>query len=96
MNKLINPNTFILLTCTAFLSGCSDWNSQPVTVDENFGNAVRHMVKSQTLNPDSAYADNPVLGMDGQKAEGNIKAYRAGGIDLQQGKEAVDFDMDTD
>ena len=94
MNKLINPNkSFILLSCAVFLSGCADWNSVPETVDDNMGNAVRHMVKSQILNPDSAYADKPVLGLDGQKSEGNIRAYRAGGIDLRKGKESIDLDI---
>jgi len=51
------------------------------------------MVKSQKLNPDSIYADKPVLGLDGQKSEGNIKAYRSGSIDLRQGKTPVELDI---
>jgi len=84
---------FIMLFITVFLSGCADWNSVPVVVDDNFGDAVRHMVKSQKLNPDSIYADKPVLGLDGQKSEGNIKAYRSGSIDLRQGKTPVELDI---
>jgi len=94
MNTLIIPfRIFILLFGILFLSGCADWNSVPVAVDDNFGNAVRHMVKSQTLNPNSPYADNPVLGLDGQKSEGNIKVYRSGNTDLRQGKTSVELDI---
>jgi len=94
MNKSINAGKFfILLISAALLYGCADWNSVPKTVDDNMGNAVRHMVKAQTLNPDSAYADNPVIGLDGQKSESNIKAYRSGGIDLRQGKTPIELDI---
>lgn len=96
MKKLINSKktVFILLSITIFLSGCADWKSTPVVVDENWGKSVRNMVEAQTLNPDSAYADQPVLGIDGQKSQGTIEAYRTGNIDLKSGKETVEFDVD--
>lgn len=96
MKKLINSKktAFILLSGTVFLSGCADWKSKPVVVDENWGNSVRNMVRAQTLNPGSAYGDQPVLGLDGQKSQGTIKVYRTGNTDLRQGKETVEFDVD--
>jgi len=94
MNALITTfRSFILLFATIFLSSCADWNSVPVVVDDNFGNAVRHMVKSQTLNPNSPYADKPVLGLDGQKSEGNIRVYRSGNTDLRQGKTPLELEI---
>ena len=98
MKKLNNTkNTaFILLSSIVFLSGCADWKSKPVTVDENFGNSVRNMVEAQTLNPGSAYGDQPALGIDGQKSQGTINSYRAAGTsDLKGGRETVDFDLDS-
>jgi len=94
MNTLMTTyRSFILLFGSILLSSCADWNSVPVAVDDDFGNSVRHMVKSQTLNPNSPYADKAVLGLDGQKSEGNIKAYRSGNTDLRQGKTPVRLDI---
>jgi len=94
MNTLMTTyRSFILLFGSVFLSSCADWNSVPVAVDDDFGNAVRHMVKSQTLNPGSPYGDKAVLGLDGQKSEGNIRVYRSGNTDLRQGKTPVRLDI---
>ena len=96
MKMLINlKNTvFIMLSSAVFLSGCADWQSKPVTVDENWGKSVKNMVEAQTLNPGSVYADQPVLGMDGQKSQGTIGVYRAGPSDLRSGKKTVEFDVE--
>ena len=58
------------------MTGCAEWNSHPVVVEENFGHAVNNMVKNQTLYPEHGQNDHPILSMDGQKAEAVIKAYR--------------------
>ncbi len=84
MNRL--NATLIVLFNFILLTGCADWNSVPVAIDDNFGNSVRHMVKSQTLNPDAGHADQPVLGLDGKKSEGNMRVYRSGNTDLRYGK----------
>ncbi len=96
MNKFIHSNKhFFLIFSLTFISACTDWNSVPVAVDDHFGDAVRHMIKAQTLNPNSAYGDNPVLGLDGQKSEGNIHVYRSGNTDLRQGKTPVKLELDS-
>jgi hypothetical protein len=81
----------LLLT---LLTACTEWNSHPVVVDQNFGRAYHNMVKNQTLYPEHGQNDNPVLGMDGQKAQGIIKAYRqpASGK-LEDAKQAVTMDV---
>lgn len=80
----------LLLT---LMTGCAEWNSHPVVVDQNFGNAVRNMVKHQTLYPEHGQDDQAIVTLDGQKAEGIIRAYREGSSKkLEQGKEAVTFD----
>lgn len=96
MNKLIKPNKFfIILPTVVFFFGCADWNSVPVAVDDNFGKSVRHMIRAQTLNPQPTFATKPVLGLDGQKSEGNIKVYRTGNTDLRQGKIPLELKIDT-
>ncbi|MDD2659478.1 MAG: hypothetical protein PHY54_07340 [Methylococcales bacterium] len=80
--------TGLLLLTT--LTGCAEWNSHPVVVQQNYGNAVRNMVKNQTLYPEHGRNDNPILSLDGQKAEGVINAYRQpAGESLEKAKEGV-------
>jgi hypothetical protein len=68
------------------MTGCAEWNSVPTVVDQNFGRAYTAMVKNQTLCPEHGEKakdpklcpeHGPVMAMDGQKAQGNINAYRA-------------------
>lgn len=83
----------LLLT---LMTGCAEWNSVPVVVDENFGRAYKNMVKNQTLYPEHGQNDDPSLTLDGQKAEGIIKAYRAGASkQLESAKEAVKVDINS-
>ena len=73
----------LLLT---LMTGCAEWNSVPTVVDQNHGRAYTAMVKNQTLCPEHGQKakdpklcpeHGPVMAMDGQKAQGNINAYRA-------------------
>lgn len=69
MNRLITGLLMALL-----IGGCA---SEPTQLDADFGNAVSSMIEAQTQNPYAAAAGpNPVLGMDGEKAAGNLEAYR--------------------
>lgn len=84
-----------LIVLTLF-AGCSEWNSHPVVVEQNFGRAYHNMVKNQTLYPEHGQDDKPVLGMDGRKAQGVINAYRQPAKDpLEKAKEAVTIDVDN-
>jgi hypothetical protein len=77
----------LLLT---LLTACAEWNSHPVVVDQNFGRAYHNMVKNQTLYPEHGQNDKPTLGMDGQKAQGIINAYRQpASAPLEGAKQAV-------
>ncbi|MDO9140667.1 MAG: hypothetical protein Q7U38_10105 [Methylobacter sp.] len=88
--QTLNKAGLVVLT---LVTGCAEWNSHPVVVEQNFGNAVRNMVKQQTLYPEHGQDDKPVLTLDGRKAEGVIRAYREGASErLEQGKEGVTFD----
>ncbi len=79
---------------STLVTGCAEWNSHPVVVQQNFGNAVNNMVKNQTLYPEHGQDDEPVLGLDGQKAAGVIRAYRQGASkSLEDAKQGPSFDV---
>lgn len=58
------------------IGGCV--TSEPVRLDAQFGDSVASMIEGQTYNPAAANdpASRPIMGIDGVKAEGNLKAYR--------------------
>jgi hypothetical protein len=69
--KQILASTLIVL----LIGGCA--NSEPRRLDANLGNSIAGMIEGQTHNPyAAATGPSPVMGMDGQKAEGNLEAYR--------------------
>lgn len=55
------------------LSGCAG----PATMGADYGAATRFNQQLQAMNPDAGSKPGPVTGLDGQKAEQVIKAYRA-------------------
>ena len=63
---------FSLLLCAGVCAGCSPY---PRTEAE-FGDSVRHMVRSQQVNPDATEAE-PVLSGDGQRIENVLGVYRS-------------------
>jgi hypothetical protein len=78
------------------ITGCAEWNSVPVVVDQNFGRAANNMVKNQTLYPEHGQNDDPSLALDGKKAEGIINSYRSGASKkLESAKEAIKVDINS-
>lgn len=97
MKTLNKGNTQRAATGLLFLTlmpGCAEWNSHPVVAEQNFGHAVNNMIKNQTLYPEHGQNDEPILGLDGQKAEGVIKAYRESASEkLEKSKQGAIFDV---
>ena len=62
----------LLFLCAGVCAGC---NPYPRTEAE-FGDSVRHMVRSQQVNPDATEAE-PVLSGDGQRIENALGVYRS-------------------
>ena len=58
-------------------TGCSSV-TEPVRVEQDFGNSVRQMIAAQTLNPMTVANPDPepVMGLDGPKAMGVLQVYR--------------------
>ena len=100
MQTLNKGNSMQIVTGFLFLTlvtGCAEWNSAPVVVEQNFGRAATNMVQNQTLCPEHGQmAENPelcpehgqVIGLDGQKAGTIIDAYRQS--DRQFNKEPIE------
>lgn len=65
----------LAVAAAALMVACA---SDPATEPEpEFGSSVRHMVRSQTFNPQAGKATQSPAGMDGPKSEAALKAYRA-------------------
>ena len=63
------------LLIALLLASCSI--SAPRQMEASFGQSVAATIEAQTMNPYAAYSESrPVLGMDGEKAIGNLNAYR--------------------
>jgi hypothetical protein len=76
------------------MTGCAEWNSHPVVTEQNFGLSVKNMVKNQILYPEHGNNDNPMLGLDGQKARHLIDSYREGSASsLEEGKTPANFNV---
>ena len=57
------------------IGGCT--SSVPRHLDASFGQSVTANIEAQTLNPYAVYSEpSPVTSMDGEKAAGNLEAYR--------------------
>ncbi len=67
----------LLPAAVLLAAGCT--HSDPVRVEEDFGNSVRHMIDAQIYNPEAA--EHPIIDpprpLDGPKGEAVLDAYRA-------------------
>ena len=70
INKLLGV---MLLAGTLALAGCA---TDPVNVENDFGNSVRSMVEAQTANPTAPVDDQPVDHGDGQRIQAVMGVYR--------------------
>lgn len=75
MNRL-NTLQVLLLGVSAVLTACV--TSDPVRVNDDFGNSVRAMVQGQIYDPRAAQrpAANAPGGMDGAQGEAVLKKHR--------------------
>ena len=62
-------------------------------LDKNWGRAYETAKNSQIINHDAGKNTDPVEGLDGDAAEGNMKTYKSGGA--PQAKPATEFGVVT-
>jgi len=74
---LTKPIIALTLLCCVMMSACT-W-SDPVSVEDDFGNSVRHLVQQQKLNPEASQnsADVKPAGMDGGSVLNAMDQYRS-------------------
>jgi ABC-type oligopeptide transport system substrate-binding subunit len=65
-----------VLSAALLLTACT--RSDPVRVEEDFGNSVRNMVKAQTYNPEASRHPpvDPPKRLDGTKGNRALETYR--------------------
>ena len=65
------------LVLAVLVSACASYD--PVNVEEDFGNSVRHMIDQQVVRTNTRPNSGDVkTGLDGETAMRSIETYRAG------------------
>jgi hypothetical protein len=66
---------FVLITTVATVVACT--YTDPVRVEEDFGNSVRNMVDEQTLNPEAGKTvSSRTVPLDGERGSRVMDMYR--------------------
>lgn len=75
-NRMFLRAKLVLGALVVLMAGCT--STDPVRVEQDFGNSVRRMVEAQTYNPAAAAHPpaEPPQGYDGAKAKRVIETYR--------------------
>ncbi len=75
------------------LSACT--STDPVRVEEDFGNSVRNMIQAQTYNPDAARnpPSEPPTVLDGPKGSKVLDTYRGDVSDPQKTERPIQLDI---
>lgn len=55
--------------------GCSSL-TPPTATEQDFGNSVRHMISSQTANPNNPTNSDPINEGDGERINNALETYR--------------------
>ena len=63
----------VLIAAFSIFSGCA-----ATQLDENWGKSFESAKSNQILNPEAGQNLEPVVGLDGQAAEGSLGNYRKG------------------
>jgi hypothetical protein len=72
---------FGLIAALALLASCGGRKSpahQDTLLDRNWGRSYESAKYNQILNPEAGKHPEPIIGMDGQAAEGTTEKYRKG------------------
>ena len=74
----MKTHVFQIITLSIVLTGTGCQSGDPVTLEQDYGNSVRQMVRSQIYDWDVARAPHPEppLTLDGVKASNSLDSYR--------------------
>ena len=78
--------TMALVAAAAALllaTGCATTSAE--SLDEAFGEAVRHNTAQQTINPEAGEQEAEATGLDGRKGERALERYRTARPDADRG-----------
>ena len=64
---------FLMVGVLMLLNACSNY---PSAIDDNFGASVRHLVVTQTANPDAPLRLTTPAQTDGQSVKSSIDSYQ--------------------
>lgn len=78
MNIISKLRPLALCAPLLLAAGCA---TGPETVENDYGNSVRHMMQAQTANPTAPADSNPLDHGDGMRINGAVEAYRNGVAD---------------
>lgn len=98
-SRVTRPRTMLLVVfpwcCFLQTVAASDFSTEPVAVERDFGNSVRQMVQAQTLNPAAAaYPDpEPVEAMLGEQAENVYNVYRSDVAKPGEVQQTINFNV---
>jgi hypothetical protein len=68
---LKTPTPYLYAISLLFLAGCTQWNSDPMRLQADYGNSVRAMVNNQIYNPKKSQTPAALApdGMEANKAD---------------------------
>ena len=90
-------NTLSAIFISLLISACSPTTTDPVRVEQDFGQSVNNMIEAQKFDPDAAERNGSkaVVGMDGQKAQDVMKTYQGAEADAASVDEPIHMNIDN-
>jgi hypothetical protein len=85
--------TTMIISLAALMLGCTA--NDPVRVEQDFGNSVRHMVDAQTYDPHAAEraGTEPPTELDGQKGQRVLGTYRGDAAKPEEVRRPITIDV---
>jgi hypothetical protein len=83
----------LALSAALLLTACT--YSDPVRVEQDFGNSVRNMVKGQTYNPEASRHPpvGPPEGLDGTRGNRALETYRGDVAKPEEVKQPIQINI---
>jgi type IV pilus biogenesis protein CpaD/CtpE len=86
--------TFRIIAVSGSLFAVAGCASGPSTVENDFGNSVRHMTQAQVANPAAPVDNDPIDHGDGPRINAAIDVYRKSVSDPKEIKQDIVIGVD--